>query len=82
MTGSLFLFCLTSLFLYNQAVKYTYGCEYFTAWLYKSREVKQRINKLPVIAHHHLCTITTCNTHCISAGLGIDICINQEIVKV
>ena len=30
MTGSLFLFCLTSLFLYNQAVKYTYGCEYFS----------------------------------------------------
>ena len=30
MTGSLFLFCLTSLFLYNQAVKYIYGCEYFS----------------------------------------------------
>ena len=48
----------------------------------KNQEFKQRINKLPVIAHHHLCTITTCKTHCISAGLGIDIRVNQEILMV
>ena len=34
MTGSLFLLCLTSLFLYNQGVKYTYRCEYFSG-MYK-----------------------------------------------
>lgn len=48
----------------------------------KNQELKQRINKLPVIAHHHLCTVTTGTTDCISAGLGIDIRVNQEIVKV
>ena len=29
-----FILCLNSLFLYNQAVKYTYGCEYFSG-MYK-----------------------------------------------
>ena len=48
----------------------------------KNQEFKQRINKLSVIARHHLYTHTTCNTHCISAGLAIDILVNQEIVKV
>ena len=47
-----------------------------------NREFKHRINKLLVITHHHLCTVTTCNTHCISAGLGIYISIDQEISKV
>lgn len=48
----------------------------------KNQEFKQRINTLPVTAHHHLYTNTTCNTHCISAGLGIVILVNQETVKV
>ena len=34
MTGNLFILCLNSLFLYYRAVKYTYGCEYFSG-LYK-----------------------------------------------
>ena len=55
---------------------------YFTARLYKNREFKQRINKLPVIADDHLCTLTTWNTHCLSAGLRIYIRVNQAIVKV